>query len=336
MIAITGISGLAGANLARALLARGQTVRGLIHNDRRAVVGLELELVEANIRDFDSLVRAFEGADVVYHLAAAISLSMNSWQEVEAVNVQGTRNVVEACLRCGVRRLVHFSTVHAIQKEPFDQPLVESRPRVSSANGSPYDYSKALGEQIVHEGISRGLQAVILNPTGMIGPYDYYPSFFGQGLLAMVSGRVPALVEGGFDWVDVRDVVQAALCAAEVAPNGSSYILSGHWRSIRQISELAARLTGTNAPLMTVPMGLAELAAPLMIRLAHFTGGKPIYTRATLDALRSNRHVSSARAEHELGYSSRPFEETLADTLAWFHQNGYLKLSTKPGSTGYG
>ncbi|HSF83759.1 MAG TPA: NAD-dependent epimerase/dehydratase family protein [Anaerolineales bacterium] len=324
MVVITGVSGLAGANLTRALLAQGRNVRGLIHKDRRAVEGLAIELVEGDVRDPASLQAAFSGAEAVYHLAAHISLRSDSWDEVEAINVQGTRNVVQACLQSGVRRLIHFSSIHAIEQAPLDQALDETRPRVSALQYPPYDRSKAFGEQEVLQGISRGLEAVILNPTGIIGPYDYYPSHFGQALLSLVEGRILALVAGGFDWVDVRDLVQAAIQAERMAPSGASYILSGHWRSVRQVANMAAALTGRPAPLWTVPMSLAYLAAPIMARLAHFNGTEPIYTRVSLAALHSNRQISHVKASRELGYQPRPFEHTLTDTLDWFIKNGYF------------
>jgi dihydroflavonol-4-reductase len=334
MIAVTGISGLVGGNLARALLAQGRPVRGLVHRDQRAVAGLDVELVEGDVRDPEALKRLLPGVDIVYHLAARISLETDDWREVEAINIQGTRNVVEACLACGVQRLVHFSSIHAIQKEPLDAQLDEDRPRVLSLQAAPYDRSKALGELEVRRGMERGLGAIILNPTGIIGPYDYYPSYFGQALLSLVSGRIYALVEGGFDWVDVRDVVQAALTAERLADNGASYLISGHWRSLRHVADLAARLTGTHPPRLTVPYSLAHMAAPIMALLARFNGSKPIYTHMTLDSVRSNRHVSRARATRDLGYQPRLFEDTLADTLAWFAGNGYLNPERKGAQGG--
>ena len=330
MVVVTGVSGLVGANLARALLAQGQQVRGVVHHERRPVAGLDIELAQADVRDLESLRGALRGADVVVHLAARISLEMDSWEEVEAINVLGTRNVVAACLECGVRRMVHMSSIHAFDQEPLDQPLDEARPRLLGDKGLPYDRSKARGEQEVLRGIERGLEAVILNPTGIIGPYDYYPSYFGQALLSLVKGRIPALVRGGFDWVDVRDVVQAAIQASQVAASGSSYLLSGHWRSVRQVADLAARLTGTRAPRLVVPTWLAYLGVPWMGMLARLNGSRPIYTRGTLEALRSNRQISHAQASRDLGYQPRPFEETLQDTLAWFAANGYLEGAVSP------
>ena len=331
-VLVTGAAGLVGANLVRALLEQGRHVRAVVHSDRRALAELDVETVQADVRDLATLERAMAGVEVVYHLAGSISLAMDSGSEMEAVNVLGTQNVVEACLRRGVRRLVHFSSIHALSQEPFDQPVDETRPMVDEhCNAAslrqipPYDRSKAQGERAVQAGMARGLEAVILQPTAMLGPFDFKPSHQGQALIQLAQGRIPALVRGGFDWVDVRDVVAGALCAEQVAPPGRSYLLSGHWHTVREVAELAASVTGRSAPRITVPLGLAEAFAPLMLLLGRFNGSHPIYTRVTLRALRSNQQVSHARAASELGYKARPLDKTVRDTLNWFQENGYLE-----------
>jgi dihydroflavonol-4-reductase len=321
MIAVTGASGLLGGNLVRELLAQAQgRVRVLIHQDDRAVAGLDVERVRADLTDPSSLERAFAGVDVVYHLASLISLSMNSWEDVHSINVLGTRNVVQACIRSGVRRLVHVSSTHARQVEPFDRPLDEVRPLVCDPTLPPYDRSKALGEIEVQKGIEHGLDAVILIPSAIVGPYDFRPSFVGEGLLLMQRGGLPALPAGGYNWVDARDVAAGAVRAANKARPGSRYILSGHWHSIHEVAVMAAEISGTRPPRILIPLRLAELGLPFLERLATLRGSQPLYTRAMLSALRSNRHITHARASHDLGYSPRPFLETLTDTLAWFAQ----------------
>jgi dihydroflavonol-4-reductase len=331
-VLVTGASGLVGANLVRALLGQGREVRAIIHSDRRALAGLDVETIRADVRDLTTLERAMAGVEVVYHLVGAISLAMDSGPEMEAVNVLGTRNVVSACMNLGIQRLVHFSSIHALCQEPLDQPVDETRPLIdalcsetSLSQIPPYDRSKARGEHEVHAGIARGLDAVILQPTAMLGPFDFRPSHQGQALVQLAQGRLPALVRGGFDWVDVRDVVAGALCAERVAPPGRSYLLSGHWHTVREVAELAASVTGRSAPLVSLPLGLAEAFAPLMVLLGRFNGNHPIYTRVTLRALRSNRQVSHARAASELGYTVRPLVETVRDTLTWFQENGYME-----------
>jgi dihydroflavonol-4-reductase len=194
---------------------------------------------------------------VVYHLAAIISLLKSEWPLVEKVNVIGTRNVVEACRRSGVKRLVHFSSIHAMVQEPFDKPVDESRPLVSGRQNPPYDRSKAAGEIEVRKGIEKGLDAIIVNPTGIIGPFDYQPSHFGTALLLIANGKMIALINGGFDWVDVRDVVQGAMLAEKKAPTGSKYLLSGHWASMCDIADVIKEISDASIPGFVCPMPLA-------------------------------------------------------------------------------
>lgn len=335
-VAITGASGHLGANLLRALIDKGRPTRCLVHVHCRALDGLDTEIVRGDIRDTDSLCRAFEGADVVYHLAACISLSMKDWPALESVNVAGTRNVVEACLRTGVRRLIHFSSIHALVQEPFSIPVDESRPLSESRYYPPYDRSKAAAEIEVRRGIEKGLDAVILYPTAIIGPHDYQPSYFGEALLSLAQRRLPALVTGGFDWVDVRDVVAGAIQAEEKAPAGARYLISGHWVSMCDIAAMVAEITGMPTTRFVVPLWLAHIGAPFIQALSRLNGKRPLYTGVSLRALKSNRHISHERATRELGYQPRPFRETLADTLRWFEENGQFNrpVSVKTGESG--
>jgi len=328
-VVITGASGHVGANLVRALIDKGRPTRCLVHVNCRALDGLDAEIVPGDISDADSLCRAFDGADIVYHLAACISLSMSDWSVLERVNVLGTRNVVEACRRAGVRRLVHFSSIHALVQEPMSAPVDESRPTVTSRRYPPYDRSKAAAELEVRRGIEKGLDAVIIIPTAIIGPHDYQPSYFGEALLSLARRRLPALVTGGFDWVDVRDVVAGAMRAEETAPTGARYLLSGHWVSMRDIAAMVAGITGVPAIKTVLPLWLARIGAPFIQAASHLNGKRPLYTGVSLRALRSNRHISCERAVGDLGYKPRPFRETLADTLHWFEENGYL---ARPGN----
>jgi dihydroflavonol-4-reductase len=334
-VVVTGAAGHVGANLVRALIGQGRSVRCLVHVNTRAIDGLDVELVRGDVSDADSLYRAFQGADVVYHLAARISLSMGDWSALEAVNVAGTRNVVEACRRAGVRRLVYFSSIHALVQEPLSVPVDESRPLVASRRCPPYDRSKAAAETVVRHAIEQGLDAVIVNPTAIIGPYDYQPSYFGEALLLIARRELPALVTGGFDWVDVRDVAMGALLAEAKAPPGASYLLSGHWVSMCDIAAGVAEITGVPVNKFVCPLWLARAGVPVMQGLSRLRGKRPLYTGASLRALKSNRNISHDRATRELGYQPRPFRETLADTLHWFRENGHLSYSPgkKSGSS---
>jgi dihydroflavonol-4-reductase len=301
----------------------------LVHRDRRALEGVDVELVHGDVRDLYSLQQAFRGAQVVYHTAAYVSILMNEWPRLQAVNVAGTQNVVRACLECGVGRLVHFSSIHALEQEPLHVPIDESRP-LAEACAMPYSRSKAAAERAVREGIAQGLDAVLLNPTAILGPYDYRPSHTGQVLLAIAKGRLPALVPGGFDWVDVRDVVAGAMRAEGRAPAGARVLLSGHWRSVRDLAAMVASITGVRAPRLVCPTFLARVGAPFATALAQLTGRRPLFTRAALDALQSNPQVSHERAARDLGYRPRPLSRTLYDTFEWFKEAGRLSGSLAP------
>jgi dihydroflavonol-4-reductase len=207
---------------------------------------------------------------------------------------------------------------------PADIPVDEASPLVDSRHSQPYDRSKAAAEKEVLRGIEKGLNAVIISPTAIIGPYDYRPSHFGEALLRMASGRLPALVNGGFDWVDVRDVINGALRAEELAPSGAKYLLSGHWVSLPEVARQVERISGVPAPGFVSPLWLARVGAPFMTTLDRLAGRRPLYTSASLQALESNRNISHRKASRELGYRPRPFRETLIDTLMWFEENGRL------------
>jgi len=325
-VMVTGAAGHIGGTLVR-LLSERHRVRALVHHDRRALEGLDVEQVPGDVRDLFSLRRAFAGARVVYHAAGYISIRSDEWTTLHAINVLGTRNVVQACLDCGVQRLVHFSSVHALSPHPVGVLLDESRPYVDPDRAPPYDRSKAAGERQVRWGMDTGLDAVIVRPTGVIGPYDYRLSHMGRVLLSMARGGMLALVNGGFDWVDVRDVAEGAVRAGERAPAGATYMLSGHWVSMRDIARAVGSVTGVRVPRLVCPLSVAQLGAYLAVAHARLTGGQPLFTPIALGTLRYSPRVSHQRAVVELGYRSRSFEETIRDTLDWFHQAGYLDRS---------
>jgi len=327
MIVVTGASGLIGSNLIRMLLAQGQQVRALVHHNQQPLSGLDIEIVTGDVLSPSSLEEAFRNADLVYHLAASISLKMNSSEQMERINILGTRNVVQACQKAGVGRLVHFSSIHALEQEPLDLPVDETRPRVTSQKYPPYDLSKAAAEKEVIHGVQQGLDAVILNPTGIIGPFDFEPSYLGTAMLHMVHGRLPALITAGFDWVDARDVASAAIQASQHGLTGENYLIAGHWRSIKQIAAVVAEFSGRRMPWLTVPLWLSYAGLPITAAHAALTRQRNIFTRATLLALKSNRQIDYTKASQHLNYQPRPFRQTIMDTLRWFDDFGYIHTS---------
>jgi dihydroflavonol-4-reductase len=321
---VTGASGHIGANLVRALLDKGRRVRALVHKNKAAVEGLPVEIERADLLDGSALVRACVGAGTVFHLAGKISAGWDADADVHAINVIGTRNVVEACLATGVKRLLHFSSIQAL----FGKVAVDETCALVAADDGThgaYDRAKAESERLVLAAIDRGLDAVVLNPTAVLGPLDFQPSPMGEVLLALGRGKLPVLVAGGHcDYVDVRDVVDGALAAEHLGRRGERYILSGTWLSLVELARQWASVTTRRAPRFAVPMGLARLAAPFAPTWARWRGRRPLFTSESLRVLRTQAPASHAKAHAELGYVARPIDETLRDTCAWMRTQGWL------------
>ncbi len=322
--AITGATGHVGVNLVRILHEQGHSVRALIHKAPDGFADLPVGKVVGDVTRPETLAAAFEGVDVVFHAAARISITRADMREVVEINVEGTRNVIEACRRTGVRRLVHFSSIEALDARPLDVPVEEARAFVDGDSGSPYAVSKVQGEAEVRRAIAEGMNAVILNPTAVIGPFDLRPSLMGRAFVAFARGRIPMLVDGGFDWVDARDVASAAIAAAVHAPRGGRYIVGGRWASMAELVGLVCGHTKVRPPTLLCPLPIALAWAPVSTALSRMAGGTPLFTSNSLRVLRGNRNVSHARASRDLGYAPRALEETVRDTYAWFRDRGML------------
>jgi dihydroflavonol-4-reductase len=323
-IAVTGASGHIGVNLCRELVKKGHTIKALVHKNTRSLQGIPLETVQGDLRDPASLLALVNDADIVFHLGAVISIRGNRSGELFDINVEGTRKILEASQKKSVKRFIHFSSIHALDHSPYDQELDENRP-LAIRDKMAYSRSKALAEDIVINASNQGFDIVILNPTAVIGPFDYAPSLMGRAILLMAKGKLSALVPGGYDWVDVRDVVSSTLTAIEKGRKGERYLLSGHWRTLEQISKLVSDIIDLRPQRFTCPNWLARLGLPFINLYCSVYDKDPLYTRDSLYTLRtSHRNISHEKATKELGFRPRPFEETLKDTLDWFQNQGFL------------
>ena len=321
-IALTGASGHIGANLCRTLLEGNHRLRVLTNRFTDSLEGLDLEVVSGDLMNMTSLRELASGAEVLIHLAASISI--NGDRHILDTNVVGTRNVIDAARTCKVRRLVHFSSIHARVHQPIDQILDEQRP-LALSDKIIYNQSKALAEELVLQAVETGLDAVIINPTSVLGPNDYKPSLIGQAIIQLCGGKIPALIPGGYDWVDVRDVVAGTISAMEKGRKGQSYLMSGHFITLTALYEQITLILGKGKKLPLIPFWLAEIGVPFLKAWARICRNKPLYTKESIRILQSaHPNKSSEKAQRELGYSSRPFQVTLRDTIQWFEENGYL------------
>ena len=320
LVVVTGAGGHLGGNLVRGLLSRGQRVRAVDLRKSRALEGLDVEWCHADLRDSASAFAALTGAEIVYHLAAVISITGDPTGQVWATNVGGVANVAQAALQCGVRRLVHCSSVHAFDVELCRGRIDETSMRSVRPELPVYDRSKAAGEAELRKCIEKGLDAVVVNPTGMIGPYDFEPSRMGRLFLTLRTARVRTVVDGAFDWIDVRDVADAMISAADRGRMGESYLLGGHRLSIRELAELVARVNKSRAPRVVVPMAVARGAAWTLARRRPSSDSSPLFTSESLHALMNCPTIVSRKAEVELDHHPRNAEDTLTDIFHWFDQ----------------
>ncbi|HMV74841.1 MAG TPA: NAD-dependent epimerase/dehydratase family protein [Microthrixaceae bacterium] len=317
---ITGASGFLGAHLARTLKDRGVEVRAADRSRGPALDDVDVEFVEIDVLDPASLRAAFEGQDRVFHLAAIISIVGDPTGEVWRVNVHGPRNAATVALECGVGRFVHCSSVHSFDLERCGPSLDESGLPTTHPDAPAYDRSKRAGEEAVRLVVQKGLDAVVVNPTGIIGPDDRGPSRMGETVLQFMTRKIPVGITGQFDFVDVRDVVEGLIAAGDRGRTGENYLLSGSRLSIRELGMLVERYSGVPVPPLSIPLRLVTPLAPLVMQIEQRTK-KPIFTPDALHALKYSPVVSHYRAATELGYRSRPIHETVRDTVAWFESN---------------
>lgn len=323
-IAVTGANGHVGANLCRQLVAEGHQVRALVHKNANALQGLPLEIVPGSLEDKGSLRTLFKDCEAAFHLAAIISISGKKHDLLET-NVEGTHNILDMVRENGVRRLVHFSSIHALSHYPLNEPMDETRPLVEE---SPmyYEITKSRGEGLVHRAVEEGLDAVIINPTAIMGPFDYKPSLVGQVLIKLYRGTLPALVPGGYNWVDVRDIVQGAISAMERGRKGERYILSGHWLDVTDLALLLEKVTGRKTTKFKIPLFMAKVGVPFVETYAKMTHRDPLYTFDSLRTLKEvNKLITCGKATAELGFKPRSLEQTIKDTVEWYKANGFLK-----------
>ena len=332
MVLITGAAGHLGNTLARELVARGERVRALIlpGENAAALAGLELERVEGNILEPRSLEEALAGVDTVFHLAGLISILPGRDQRLREANVLGTWNVVRAMRAAGTRRLVYVSSIHALARPPAGVCIDESVPFDPHSAEGEYDRTKAEASLIVQQEAARGLEAVIACPTGIIGPCDFLESEMGRLVRSWLRPGVHPIVDGRFDFVDVRDVARGLVLARERGRPGETYILSGTLLSLAELRRLVSEALGRPLAVITLPHWLALAGAPLAALAGRLSGRKPQFTSYSLRTLMSNAEVSHAKAERELGYTARGVAETVADTVHWWREHGEIAVRPAP------
>ena len=326
---VTGGTGHLGNVLVRELLARGEKVRVLVlpGEGTQSLDGMDVEFVEGNILDSGCLHSAMNGVDVVFHLAALVSITEDKQGLLQAVNVEGTRNVIEAAKVANVKTLVYTSSIHALERPPLGVSITEAlKFDVNNPAGS-YDRTKAQASVLVKQAACEGLDTRIICPTGVVGPYDFRRSEMGELILSFMNKQLNLMVDGAFfDFVDVRDVAIGQILARDLGKPGETYNLGGERIERKLLHSLVQTITGKKSPMITIPLPIAMIVAPLAELYYKITKTKPRITRYSLETVFSNSEISSEKARNELGYKPRKLAESIADTVRWWWKNlGFTK-----------
>lgn len=331
---LTGANGHLGRVICQKLLEGGARVHGLLLPGEAMpfATGENFTAVHGDVRDMATLRPLFYGTGgkeiILIHAAAVIDIRGKVQAHTYDVNVNGTKNMVELALLHHVHRFIHVSSVHAIPELPQHRTIREVQQFSPAQVEGGYAKTKAEATQYVLDAVRKnGLPAVVLHPSGILGPQDSGTNNVVSAIRSFLEGSLKACPKtGGYDFVDVRDVAAAVLAAVDKGRIGETYILSGRYYNMRDIFGMLRQITGLRAKCHVIPMWLTKIVAPMMERRADRKKKPPLITRYSMYTLTSNGNFSHEKASRELGYWPRDIYDTLKDTIAWLK----LPKSEKP------
>jgi len=331
---VTGASGFIGSNLVHELAARGHRVKALVRteSDMRGLVGAKFVPVTGDILDRKLLEREIEGCDWCFHVAASYHLWLRNYAPMYEVNVEGTRNVLEAAAKVGCQKIIYTSTVGCIglpkKVDGKFTPTTESEPVSDAQMTSDYKRSKFRAEAVAADLFrKKGLPIIIVNPSAPVGPRDVRPTPTGRLIVDFLNRRLPAYLETGLNWVHVRDVAIGHILAAEKGTFGERYILGnkdGNW-TMQETLAVLQEITGIPAPKIKIPHWVAYRAAEISEMISFFSGKPPKAPLAGVRMARYKMWFNPAKAIRELGLPQTPPKQALADAVEWFRKNGYVE-----------
>jgi dihydroflavonol-4-reductase len=316
---ITGATGFVGSHIVKQLCSRGLEVHVLLRekSNTRLIGSLPVHRHIGNILDKDSVIECMRNCTAVFHCAGIVSFWRKRREEQYDIHVRGTDIVSSAALESGIRRFVHTSSIAALGPAGNGSVTTEDTPFGWDVYDIGYNISKFEAEKRVLEKVKQGLNAVIVNPSTIVGPGDIH--LHGSAVISSVlQKRLPFYVDTPMNIVDIDDVVQGHLLAFEKGKSGERYILSGHSLPLGELLRRIERIAGGRAPRRKIPYPIAQIAAMVIESVSSVLNIKPPVTRELLRVGKHRREFSYAKAQRELGYTVTPLDETIRKTADWF------------------
>jgi len=331
---VTGANGHLGSAVCAALREKGETVRALVLPGENTdfIRALGVSVIFGNVCEKETLKLFFEAESnikcVVIHCAGIVDITGGNTERMEHVNIEGTKNIIDLCRKYNVYRLLYVSSVHAIPMPERGRVIKEVSEFSPETVEGAYAKTKAAATALVLESAKNGVPAIVVHPSGIIGPYLGRGNHLVQMVKSYITGKLPAAVRGGYDFVDVRDCADGILSAVRFGHIGECYILSGDFYEIREVIHMLQTIV-SGKKIGTVPLWLAKLAAPILEHHALRHGEKPLFTGYSLSTLNVNSRFSHDKATKELGYMPRELFVSLRDTAEWLLKTGECKLRQK-------
>lgn len=323
-IGVTGASGMVGINVCKEILRNGDELNILIREDVSYLDGLSCNKFYGDLSDIDTLEKFCDKCDVIIHSAAMISIGFDTYEKVYEVNFVGTKNLLDISIKKKVKKFIFISTVNAYNKKPLDQNFDEKRELVRKGNA--YDMTKALAQELVTS--TEEIETVSINPTSVLGKNDFKPSRLGKIIKGVYSGKLPFLVDGGLDVIDVGDLSKAIYSSISNGKDGESYLISGKFRSFKEIYEVITKYQDKKSRIFFFPRLMVELSLPLLslfpigllkraaeINGKFFPGLENMTKEAIENIINFPKHIDNSKAKKDLGLKISPLEKTIKDTI---------------------
>lgn len=323
-IGVTGSSGLVGFNFCVEALKNNDSLNILIRKDTDYLKQIDAKVYYGDLNDIKVLDKFCEGCDVVIHSAAMISIGLDSFDEVYEVNYLGTKNLLESSKKMKVKKFIYISSINAFNKNPVTKKLDETRELVK--RGNAYDMTKAMGQELVMN--TDGIEKVSINPTSILGKYDFKPSRLGKVIKTLYAGKLPFLVNGGLDVIDVEDLSKAIYSSIRNGRDGETYIISGKWRSFKEINNSVQKRRDNKSFVIFFPKLFVEMNLPLLslfpksiLRKAadfngkYFPGLESLTKESIENIINFPKNIDNSKAKNDLGLTISSLDKTVKDSI---------------------